>query len=159
VAQALALTLPKAAPDPPTSSAPALSAATLALFGARAADLRLTPQPGEPAVFDAERQTLAEFPPQPGRFVGRIGPMTRAAAALAPRSGQAGVVFHGMAGAGKTACALELAYTHHDSFPAMAWHAAPPEGHNITTALTDFALALVSLVRGSLTNYYHGLPC
>jgi hypothetical protein len=65
-----------------------------------------------------------------------------AAAALAPRSGQAGVVFHGMAGAGKTACALELAYTHQDSFPTMAWHAAPPEGHDIATALTDFALAL-----------------
>jgi hypothetical protein len=119
-----------------------LSAATPALFGAHAADLRLVPPPGEPVVFVAERQKLAGFPPQPGRFVGRVGPMTRAAAALAPRSGRAGVVFHGMAGAGKTACALELAYTHQDSFPAMAWHAAPPEGHDIAAALTDFALAL-----------------
>jgi hypothetical protein len=142
VARALALALPKAAPDPPTWSAPALSAATPALFGARASDLRLVPPPGKPAVFDAERQKLAEFPRQPGRFVGRVGPMTRAAAALAPRSSRAGVVFHGMAGAGKTACALELAYTHQASFPAMAWHSAPPEGHDITAALTDFTLAL-----------------
>jgi tetratricopeptide (TPR) repeat protein len=142
VAQALALSLPKAAPNPPTWSAPALSAATPALFGTHAADLRLVPPPGGPVVFEAERQKLAGFPPQPDRFVGRVGPMTRAAAALAPRSGRAGVVFYGMAGAGKTACALELAHTHQDSFPTMAWHAAPPEGHDITTALTDFALAL-----------------
>ena len=68
--------------------------------------------------------------------------MTRATTVLAPRSGRVGVVFHGMAGGGKTACALELAYTHQESFPLLAWHAAPPEGHDITTALTDFALAL-----------------
>lgn len=140
VARALALTMPEVVDEPPTPSAPALSIAAPALFGARAADLQLVPPPGSPLVFHAEQ--LAEFPRQPERFVGRVGPMTRATTALAPRSGKAGVLFHGMAGAGKTACAIELAYTHQDSFPLMAWHAAPPEGHDIITALTDFAFAL-----------------
>jgi hypothetical protein len=74
--------------------------------------------------------------------------MTRATTALAPRSGQSGVLFHGMAGAGKTACALELAYVHQSSFPLMAWHAAPQEGHEIRAALTDFALALEQQLPG-----------
>jgi hypothetical protein len=50
---------------------------------------------------------MAGFEPEPTRFVGRNLVMTRANAALAPQSGATGVIFHGMAGAGKTACALE----------------------------------------------------
>ena len=49
-----------------------------------------------------------------------------------------------MAGAGKTACAVELAYTHQQSFPLMAWFAAPeetPGGAEIRPALASFALA------------------
>ncbi|MCW3814072.1 CHAT domain-containing protein [Micromonospora sp. DR5-3] len=142
VARALALTMPRVVADPPTPGAPALSVATPALFGARAGELRLEPPPGAPVVFQAEQQKLAAFPPQPERFVGRVGPMTRATAVLAPRSGQAGVVFHGMAGAGKTASALELAYTHEASFARLVWHAAPPEGYDIAGALTNLALDL-----------------
>jgi tetratricopeptide (TPR) repeat protein len=142
VPRALALSLPKVAPVPPIPGAPALSVGTPALFGSRAMELSLIPPEGGPVVFAADRQKLAGFPPQPVRFVGRVGPMTRATTALAPHSGRVGVVFHGMAGGGKTACALELAYTHRESFPLLAWHAAPPEGHDITTALSDFALAL-----------------
>lgn len=142
VARALTLTMSEMVAEPPTPSAPALATATPALFGARATGLRLAPPPGGPLVFQAEHQKLAEFPAQPERFVGRVGPMTQATTALAPRSGKAGVLFHGMAGAGKTACALELAYTHQDSFALVAWHAAPPEGNDIATALTDFAFAL-----------------
>jgi tetratricopeptide (TPR) repeat protein len=140
--RALALSLPRAAAQPPTPAAPALSIGTPTLFGARAAQLTLQPPPGEPAVFDLERQRLARFPSQPERFVGRVGPMTRAATALAPNSGRTGVLFHGMAGAGKTACALELAYSHQDSFPLIAWHRAPDQGHDISPALVDFAFAL-----------------
>ena len=36
--------------------------------------------------------------------------MTRAAQVMAPQSSQRGVLFYGMAGAGKTACARELAH-------------------------------------------------
>src|SRR5262249_17412098 len=106
------------------------------------------PRPREPAVFDLERQRLAWFPPQPERFVGRVGPMTRAATALAPGSGRSGVLFHGMAGAGKTACALELAYSYQDSFPLIAWHRAPNQGHDISTAPVDFAFALEQQLPG-----------
>src|SRR5439155_10286389 len=56
--------------------------------------------------------------------------------------GRSGLVFHGMAGAGKTTCALELAYTHQDSFRRLAWWAAPADGDDIATAVTSFGLAL-----------------
>ncbi|MGC4819797.1 hypothetical protein [Micromonospora sp. DT63] len=148
VARALGLTLPRVVQDPPTAGAPALSVTTPALFGARAGELRLDAPPGQPVVFQAEQQKLARFDPQPQRFVGRVGPMTRATAALAPRSGRSGVLFHGMAGAGKTACALELAYTHEDGFARLVWHQAPPEGHDITAALTAFALDLEAQLPG-----------
>jgi hypothetical protein len=142
VSRALVLTLPRVPPEPQTPRPSALSLATPVLFGARASDLKLVPPTGGPVVFEAEDQKLAGFPAQPERFVGRVGAMTRATAVLAPRSGTPGILLHGMAGVGKTACALELAYGHQDSFARMAWHAAPPEGDDITAALTDFTLAL-----------------
>ncbi|HKN97556.1 MAG TPA: CHAT domain-containing protein [Pseudonocardiaceae bacterium] len=131
-----------------TPETPALSVATPALFGVRADGLRLAPPNGRPEVFQLERVRLAEFPAQPPRFVGRIGPMARATTVLAARSGLAGVVLHGPAGAGKTACALELAYAHQESFGAMAWYTAPPDGHDTLTALANCALALERQVPG-----------
>ena len=68
--------------------------------------------------------------------------MARASAALAPRSGVPGVLLHGMPGGGKTACALELAYTHEHAFDRLVWFKAPDEGLDITGALTGFALTL-----------------
>lgn len=130
-----ALSLARARVEPVT----ALSPVTPTVFGVRSADLVLSPPAGEPVVFQPELAKLAEFPPQPDRFVGRVGPMTRATTALAPHSGKSGVLFHGMAGGGKTACAVELAYTHQDSFPLLAWYAALG---SVSTALTEFALAL-----------------
>src|SRR2546430_172843 len=112
----MGLALREVVPEVPTVDAPAISVATPALFGARAAELRLALPQGAPLVFDVEREKLASFLPQPERFVGRVGAMTRATAALAPESSRSGVLLHGMAGAGKTACALELAYTHEQSF-------------------------------------------
>jgi tetratricopeptide (TPR) repeat protein len=54
-----------------------------------------------------------------------------------------------MAGAGKTACALELAYRHeHGRFDGMAWYRAPLEDHDIGTALADFAIALETQLAG-----------
>jgi hypothetical protein len=119
-----------------------LSEATPALFGSSAAGLRLLPPAGGPVVFDETETKLAGFPPEPKRFVGRVGPMARANAALAPRSGQSGVLFHEMAGAGKTACALELAYGHEQIFRPLIWYKAPDEGQDITMALTNLALEL-----------------
>jgi tetratricopeptide (TPR) repeat protein len=142
LARALQLALPRLISEPPTAAVPALSVATPALFGARAAELRLVPPAGEPLVFDTMVTKLAGFPPEPVRFVGRVGPMARANAALAPGSQHSGVLLFGMAGAGKTACALELAYGHEQAFRVLVWHKAPDEDHDFTAALTNFALDL-----------------
>ena len=85
---------------------------------------------------------MAGFPPEPERFVGRTGVMARSSAALAEESGVPGVLLHGMPGGGKTACALELAYTHQHAFERLVWYKAPDEGMEIRSALTDFALTL-----------------
>ncbi len=146
--QALATSLPRTAGQQPRPAAPALSIGTPTLIGTRSANLVLEPPEGEPVVFTAERQKLSRFPPQPERFVGRVGPMTRATTALAPDSGRTGILFHGMAGAGKSACALELAYTHQDNFPLIAWHRAPDQDHDIKTALVDFAFSLEQQLPG-----------
>ncbi len=53
-----------------------------------------------------------------------------------------GVLLHGMPGGGKTACALELAYTHEHAFDRLVWFKAPDEGQDIRAALADFALTL-----------------
>jgi len=148
LAAAVGMALPDLVAGPATPECPALSVGTPALFGARVVDLALMAPAGTPLVFDAERTKLAGFPAQPERFVGRVGVMVRSNAALAERSGASGVLFYGMAGAGKTACALELAYTQEDNFRVLAWYKAPDEGHDITTALTDLALVLESKLPG-----------
>jgi hypothetical protein len=118
--------------------------ATPALFGARAADLQLQP-PKQPLQGFAVPDTgLAEFPAQPEYFVGRVAAMTRASAALAAEGQQSGALFHGMAGAGKTACAVELTYHHRAAgrFEALVWYKAPEADKDIALALRDFALAM-----------------
>src|SRR5205823_1096653 len=61
----------------------------------------------------------------------------------APRSDRTAVLFHGMAGAGKTACALELAYHYEDlrRFTGFIWYRAPGEGSEWAGALARFAQA------------------
>jgi tetratricopeptide (TPR) repeat protein len=131
------------------AASPGLSLATPTLIGRAALDLKLTPPPGEPMSFDPSATNMAEFPLEPETFVGRVGPLARARAALAASSQARGVVFHGMAGAGKTACALELAYRHRQHrFEAMAWFVAPKEGHDIRQAFSQFTIALQGQVKG-----------
>jgi tetratricopeptide (TPR) repeat protein len=143
VAEAAALSVAQVAGQHLTTSTPPLSVATPMLLGGRAMDLRLAPPDGEPLVFQVELlQRLPEFPEQSTRFVGRAEQLARASAALAQDSGRSGVVLHGMAGIGKTAGALELAYTDIESFVAAAWYVAPPDGSAIDSALTDCVLAL-----------------
>ena len=141
--RAVGMTLREVVADPPTSACPALSAATPALFGARAVGLRLlAPERVGPQSYEVGVLKLAGFPPQPDRFVGRTGVMARASAALAVGSGLSGVVLHGMPGGGKTACALELAYTHEHAFDRLVWFKAPDEGRDVSGSLGQFALAL-----------------
>ena len=134
LARALQVTLPKATDGP---SVHANAVATPTLFGGYAAKLELPVPDGEAPV----RLGLAHFPDEPERFVGRVGLLTKARAALARESGSTGVLFYGMSGGGKTACALELAYQYQDikRFPHFVWFGAPKGDSDISGALIGFA--------------------
>jgi tetratricopeptide (TPR) repeat protein len=118
-----------------------VSLATPGMFGARAAGLLLPVPRGEPDLDPGQART-AYLPSEPARFVGRAAAMARASAVLAPESGQAAVLLHGMAGAGKTACAVELAYRHQDGFAAVAFWQAPTREEEWEGALANLASAL-----------------
>lgn len=121
-----------------------LCVATPVLFGRRAADLTLdVPETPWDELDVRVVGGLTEFPPQPKHFVGRVGVMAKAGAALAPRSGRTGVLFHGMSGAGKSACAIELSYQYEDlkRFTGFVWYQAPPEGSEVAGSLAAFATA------------------
>jgi hypothetical protein len=149
LARALQLAIPQAAGERPSPGAPALSVATPALFGPLASGLQLIPPRGEPD-FNVNTAKTAYFPDEPQRFVGRVRVLARASTVLAPRNRdrRTGVVLHGMAGAGKTACALELAYRHEPVFGALAWWQAPEQGKDIAGSLGDLALALEAQLPG-----------
>ena len=118
--------------------------ATPVLFGRRAADLTLdVPETPWDELDVPTVGGLTGFPPQPPHFVGRVGVMAKAGAALAPRSGRTGVLFHGMSGAGKSACAIELSYQYEDlkRFTGFVWYQAPPEGSEVAGSLAAFATA------------------
>jgi len=148
--RALQLAISEALRDGYHPGAPPLSVATPALFGQRAVDLALGPPLSPVTDFSIPATGLAYFPPEPERFVGRVGPMSRVSTAMAPESGVTGVLFHGMAGAGKTACALELAYRYEAGgrFSAFVWHKAPDEGSDIETALVNLALDMEKQLPG-----------
>ena len=140
---ALQLALPQALPAHPQPGMPPLSVAAPALFGALAASLTLPLPPGASPPFDLSQPGMAEFPPEPEHFVGRGGPLARGSMAMAPESGQRAVLFYGMAGVGKTACALELAYRYETGrFERLVWHKGPDEGHDIADALLRLAIDL-----------------
>ena len=114
-----------------------LSTGTPALFGNRAAELVLEPPALAAARLDVRASRMDHFKPEPPRFVGRAEAMARATAALAPESTSSGVLFHGMAGAGKTTCALELSYGHAEVFAGgMAFWTAP-EGRDEAIGAID----------------------
>jgi tetratricopeptide (TPR) repeat protein len=141
--RALAAAVRATVTTPASRACPALSVATPALFGAGAVGLRLpAPPTSGAAAEDAMASKLAGFPPQPDRFVGRVAVMARSSAALAPRSGASGVLFHGIPGGGKSACAVELAHTHEHAFDRLVWFKAPDDGMDIADSLARFALAL-----------------
>ena len=100
-------------------------------------------------MFEVERQKLAGFPPQPERFVGRVGPLTRAATVLAPDSGGRGWCSMAWRGRGRPPARWSWPTPIRSRFRGLVWYAAPAEGDDITTALTDFALALEQQLPGS----------
>ncbi|WP_295389413.1 CHAT domain-containing protein [uncultured Thiodictyon sp.] len=135
---ALRLALDAALAADPAARGPAdLSPYTPVLLGPRAAGLTLVPPARPPGGFVLPQTGLHAFPAEPPRFVGRVGPMLRASLALAPESPYRAVLFHGMAGAGKTACALELAYRHEqDRFAGQVWYQGPEDGRSGPHSMT-----------------------
>ncbi len=138
---AVAAAVPDAAGPAASSARPAISVATPAIFGASAVELSLTPPVGKP-VLDSSEQAMVRFPAEPDRFVGRVEEMAAPGTAFAPGSGYAGVIFHGMAGAGKTTCAVELAYRRRGAFVAFVFWSAPTDPDQFGDALRLLALAL-----------------
>jgi hypothetical protein len=137
----LATALGRVLAGPPGPAYPPLSIATPALFGRTAAGLILAAPPAAGPRQPASQLELDGFPSAPDRFVGRVAAMTAASAALAETSGCTGVLFYGMPGCGKTACALELAYTHEHAFEQLTWSSAA-DGPGESDSLARFALAL-----------------
>jgi tetratricopeptide (TPR) repeat protein len=115
-----------------------LSLATPGVFGARSAGLRIEVPTTQPRL-DPGGEKMAYFPDEPERFVGRTAAMATASAVLAPGSGKTTVLLYGMAGSGKTACALELAHRHKDAFSVAAFWQAPSRADEWPGALADFA--------------------
>lgn len=147
VDMALARALPRAALNPPSLGAPAVSLATPALLGP-ATGLELHPPLGQAG---QRSLVMAGFPAEPARFVGRTALLTRARHALLSGSERAGVLLHGMAGAGKTTAAVELAYQTGSTFTAAAyWSAA---GLPWQTALGDLAVKLEATLNPELARY------
>jgi tetratricopeptide (TPR) repeat protein len=142
--QSLAATMPSALSslvnERPEAADPASTAAPV-LLGSRAAALRLEPPTAPRRSPDPVR--IAGFPEEPASFVGRTGAMTQASGTLAAPSRHAGVLFYGLPGGGKTACALELAYHHEQTgrFVVFVWYAAE-DGDEPALSLDEFAKRL-----------------
>jgi hypothetical protein len=106
------------------------------LDGARTSTVRRTPArlAGKP-IFNAADDAMDGFPAPPTRFVGRTGVMAAASSALACASGRTAVLFHGIAGVGKTTCAVQLAHRHRQAFRAFAFWSAPTDPEQSCDAL------------------------
>ncbi len=125
-----------------------LIAVLLALFVARmyrpraaAVELSAGPPVGKPLPA-CPVEAMAGFPIEPARFVGRAEAMAAASTVLTPASKRKAVVFPGISGAGKTTCAVELAYRHHRDFAALAYWSAPTDPDQFSDALRLLAVAL-----------------
>ncbi|HEY0001308.1 MAG TPA: CHAT domain-containing protein [Actinoplanes sp.] len=149
VDRAVALAVPAAAGQQPSAGCPPLSLVTPAVFGP-ATGLALRPPAGA-VNLDLFQPRMPASLKEPERFVGRTRLLIDAARALAPGSGKTGVLLVGMAGAGKTTAAQELAYQHgrfdalsyqHGRFGALAWWQAPSRDANPGEAIVGLAHAL-----------------
>lgn len=148
LAEALGQAMGSVLDGPPTEHCPASSAATPALFGARATGLRLTaPRHTAPGPGRVPDRRLPGFDSQPEHFVGRLMAIARAREALIEPSGKPAVLLYGMPGIGKSACALEFAYTYRDDFDSLVWCTMPDDPRLATptmpvqpgTTLSDLA--------------------
>lgn len=123
------------------------------VFGASAATLSLR----SPALTHSgakPRYGMDKFEPERERFVGRLNEMIAGKAALSQAGSQRGILYYGMAGAGKTTLALELAYrygkrlsdqarwTPEERFQGFVWYKPFVEGSEIGGEFARFLSAL-----------------
>lgn len=128
-----------------------LMAIPLALFVARmirptrsdasAVDLPLEFPVAKP-ILDAPADTTSRFPAQPTRFVDRAETMAAAGAVVDLTSECTAVVLQGMAGVGKTTCAVELAYRHQHVFDMLVFWSGPTDPDQFGDALRLLAEGL-----------------
>lgn len=101
---------------------------------------------GFPPVPEPAREPVAEmlagFPVEPPRFIGRGEAMAAGSTALTLPGGPPVLVFHGMAGTGKTTCAVALAYRHQQAFDGLLFWSAPADPDLGGDALRLLASAL-----------------
>ncbi|ASU84910.1 CHAT domain-containing protein [Nocardiopsis gilva YIM 90087] len=132
--RALAHTVSQTNLETPTPAVPAISSITPVLIGAGAAGLRVAAPAARPATSEnAERRREghlqgSDLPPPHEHFVGRVRVMARIHRVLHYDSRVPGVLFFGMAGAGKTAIATELLWQRRDDFSHVVWFQVPEEG-------------------------------
>ena len=151
--QSLAVAMAQAVRDAlgpaPSPARPVLSLATPVLIASA--------DPGPELVLDMPLQTpvldtgpgrMEQFPPEREQFVGRTATMAKAGAALAPASGHTGVLLHGMAGSGKTACAVELIWRHEHMFEVAAFWRAAETDDELASGLASLAAGLEVQLRG-----------
>ncbi|WP_233889753.1 CHAT domain-containing protein [Paraburkholderia flagellata] len=120
------------------------------LLGRNAADLMFAMRPhARPAARDAG-PAVPPFAAEHRHFVGRVRAMTLASEALAENATSRGVLFHGMAGAGKTACIVELAWHHLRAarFEQVIWYRAPELNADASMTLSALALAMETQLPG-----------
>lgn len=97
------------------------SVGTPALFGRRAADVRLAAPRSTGAGFAAPPPDAGARPQSPPRFVGRASILRAASRALSRGSGARGVVLHGPPGIGKSALCAELLDVERRGFEATVY--------------------------------------
>ncbi|MEU1755638.1 CHAT domain-containing protein [Micromonospora matsumotoense] len=88
------------------------------------------------------------LPGEPAVFVGRDELMTLAGAALRPDSGTPVLLLTGMAGVGKTTCAVELAHRHRAGFDAVVFWTAPERDAGLTGGPAAFVDAIDPAAEG-----------
>lgn len=152
---ALATALPPLITGLPTPGRPPLSIASAALFVPSGDEHHIIARPStastpwstataapNPPNSTTSTDPALQPPPPPDHFVGRVALMARVGSSLAPKSGASSTLLQGMAGAGKTACARELAHIHRDEFDDVLWFTIPRESADGTYELAQFVYAL-----------------
>lgn len=120
-----------------------LSAVTPVIFSSDASSVRIVPPRHRSAVeYTSPFAKLSWFPDEAEVFVGRAAEMAKALTVMRPDSGIAAIQFVGLAGVGKTALTVELAYRVADEFEVMVFWSAREFSADPFLALASLASSL-----------------